>query len=265
MFSPAALLPALSLVKYPLAVTGAVVVFGVSSHGALSLIAANADKFTQPVTLSGDFNLPPVKQLADLTPVAVEPTKPINDGGSSIVTLPRPDQTTQVALAPNDAGSFTGTSLPLPSGDMRPGRVGPDAVNVRAGASKNSPKIGTLQAGAPVMMGANNSGWVAVQFEGGAGWVYQSYLTSGGGETEVTVDYGSTASITVRGGKDGTPSGKGRLVEAGSSMVARSEPSSGSERMFRIQPGERLRIIDRDGDWARVTTATGESGWVRLG
>lgn len=198
MISPAALLPAiaptlgpaLAFAKYPLAVTGAALLFGVSSHGALSMLSANAHKFTQPVTLSGDFNLPPVKQIADLKPVAVEPIKPRNDGGTSIVTLDRPAQTVQVALAPTDGGSFA--TVPVAKGDLRTGRIGPEAVNVRAGASKGSAKIGVLQAGASVRMGRNDGGWVEVQFDGGAGWVYKSYLASEGA-IELTVDYGSAA------------------------------------------------------------------------
>lgn len=257
MLSPTALLPVLAFAKYPLAVTGAVLVFGVSSHSALSLIAANARNWTQPVALSGDFNLPPVQQLADLEPVIVEPVKPINDGAGSMGIVPA--QTVKVALAP-DAGSMT----ELPMANLRPGRIGVDAVNVRAGASKDAAKLGVLKAGAPVMIGRNVGGWVEVQFEGGSGWVYSSYLAQGG-EVEVTVDYGakSAISITVPGGGD--PAGSGRLVKAGSSMVARASPSSDAERVFRIRQGDRLRIVDRDGEWARVTTELGESGWVRLG
>jgi hypothetical protein len=142
------------------------------------------------VTLSGDFNLPPVKQIANLKPVAVEPIKPRNDGGTSIVTLDRPAQTVQVALAPTDGGSFT--TVTVAKGDLRPGRIGPEAVNVRAGASKSAAKIGVLQAGAQVLMGGSDGGWVKVQFEGGSGWVYKSYL-AGGGAIEVTVDYGSAS------------------------------------------------------------------------
>lgn len=181
MLTPAALLPFLALAKYPLAVTGAVLVFGVSSHSALSLIAANAGSWTRPIALSGDFNLPPVQQLADLTQVTVEPVKPINDGAASMGV---PAQTVQVALATDG----------LASGNLRPGRIGPEAVNVRAAASKSSAKLGVLAAGAPVKIGRTERGWVELEFEGGSGWVYSSYLAPGG-TVEVTVDYGATSTV----------------------------------------------------------------------
>jgi SH3-like domain-containing protein len=267
MITPATLVPTLlpivPFAKYSLAVTGAVLIFGVSSHGALNLVSANAHRMTQPVALSGDFNLPPVQQIAELTPIVVEPGTPLNDGAGSMVTSP--GQRVQVALAPEADVSPGDLTSPAPMSGLRPGRIGPDAVNVRAGASKSAHKLGVLEAGAPVMIGRNEGGWVEVQFEGGSGWVYSSYLVQGG-EVEVTVDYGATsrASITVRGGSEDRAA-SGRLVEAGSSMVARDEPRSGAERSFRIRKGERLRIIDRDGEWARVTTASGDTGWVRLG
>lgn len=266
MITLATLLPTLTLAKYPLTLTGAVLVFGLSSQAALTLVSVNAGKMTQPVAWSADFNLPPVTQLADLTPITVEPVKPRNDGGSSIVTLAAPTQVTQVALAPTNAASISDLAPPTPTGALRPGRIGPKAVNIRAGSSKEAAKLGSIEAGTPVMIGRTQGGWVEVQFQGGSGWVYSSYLETGT-ETEVTVDYGDTtstaAAITVRGGQD--PSGSGKLVEAGSSMVARAEPRSEAERLFRIEPGERLRIVERDGGWAKVTTVTGESGWVRLG
>jgi uncharacterized protein YgiM (DUF1202 family) len=186
--SASALLPLFAFAKYPLALAGAVLFFVVSSHSALSLISVHAGRMVQPVGVRGDFNLPPVQQIGELTPIAVEPVKPINDGAGSMgIALA---QTMQVALAPDG-----------PAGKLRPGRIGRDAVNVRAAASKSSAKIGVLQAGVAVMMGRTDRGWVEVQFEGGAGWVYSSYLASGGA-VEVTVDYGTTsmAAITLDGG-----------------------------------------------------------------
>ncbi len=187
MIAPTTLLPHLTLVKYPLTIAGAVLVLGFSSQAALSLLVANAHTWTKPVTISGDFNVPPVRQLADLNPVAVEPAKPakapvVTD--SSIVTLAAPAQSVEVATA-TEGGSFA--VVPSASGNWRSGQIGRQAVNVRAGASNNAAKVGVLQAGAPVQIGRNDGGWVEVQFKGGAGWVYSSYLASS--SIEITVDY----------------------------------------------------------------------------
>ncbi|WP_440997673.1 SH3 domain-containing protein [Arhodomonas sp. SL1] len=40
-------------------------------------------------------------------------------------------------------------------------------------------------------------------------------------------------------------------------------PGAGGERHRRLEAGEPVRVIGRDGRWVRVRTRNGESGWVR--
>ena len=68
--SPATLLTALALVRYPAVIVGAVAIFGFSSQSALSLIASHVDEFSQPISANKTFSVPAPVQLADLSATA---------------------------------------------------------------------------------------------------------------------------------------------------------------------------------------------------
>jgi SH3-like domain-containing protein len=257
MISAATVLPVLSLLKWPMTITVAVLVFGLSTEGTLSLVSDNAHKLTKPIPARTDINVPPVKQIADLSPLVVVPKSPKNDGGTLVPSQTR--TTTQVALQQPAALTDLGpeepalsASVPIEPGNLSPGRIGGSAVNIRSGPSKSSVKLGVLAAGAEVRMGETEGGWVHVWHDGGEGWVYFTYLAGN-----------ATASITVRGGLEPTRPSKKKAVEVGSRMVARDLPDSDSKSVFRLQPGERVQILDRRGKWLRVLTVSGESGWIR--
>jgi SH3-like domain-containing protein len=256
--SPGAVLSTIALFKWPLTLVGAFLVFGLSTDGTLSLVSSNAGKFTKPVAIRSDFNMPPVKQLADIDPLEVVPqpstnadptVAPTDAKTTTQATLREPAAATDVAAPGLGSPDVFDASEPS---NLLPGRIGNSAVNIRSGPSKASAKLGVLSAGAEVRIGEQTSGWVHVWYEGGEGWVYSSYLA--GRSTA------STASITVRGGNDTTTR---RKAEVGSRIVARQGPDGDSESLFRLVPGERVHIVGRKGKWLKVETATGETGWIR--
>ena len=137
------------------------------------MVAANAHQFTSPVAVRADFNLPPVTQIGSIDPPKVDVNLPAKRE-SSFVDLAPPQHNVAVALAaPADGSTFPAV---VEAGALSDGRIGPQAVNVRAGASKTAGKLGVLDAGAPVRMGENDGGWIHVYYDGGDGWVYSSYL-----------------------------------------------------------------------------------------
>ena len=257
--SPSAILPTIALFKWPLTLVGAFLVFGLSTDGTLSLVSSNMGNLTKPVAVRSDFNMPPVKQLADIDPLAVVPQAAASESG--VLPPAEAKATTQVALRePAGAAEVDALGLPPPlasdaaqPSNLLPGRIGSSAVNIRSGPSKTSAKLGVLSAGAAIRTGEQRNGWVHVWYEGGEGWVYSSYLAGG--------DTTTTASITVRGGNDdATPR---KAVEVGSRIVARQRPDTDSESLFRLAPGERVHIVGRKGKWLKVETITGETGWIR--
>lgn len=107
-------------------------------------------------------------------------------------------------------------------------------VNMRAGASTNEAALWTLSRGYPLMVIGRQGKWYRVRdFEGDEGWVYRS-LT------------GSTPHHVVK------------------TQVARvrSGPGVQHSAIGRVVYGEVLRTLERRGDWVRVRTPGGLSGWV---
>jgi hypothetical protein len=157
---------------YPLVLAGGAAVFALSSVGALGMVAANAHRFTSPVAVRSDFNLPPVTQIGSIDPPRVEFSlrkKP----ESSIIALAPPETAVAVAVAPPEQSSFPALVEP---GGLYDGRIGSQAVNVRAGASNDAARLGVLDAGATVRLGENRGGWIHVYYDGGDGWVYSRYI-----------------------------------------------------------------------------------------
>lgn len=63
----------------------------------------------------------------------------------------------------------------------RPSAVADAAVNVRAGPSKQSPRLFTLADGEAVQVAGSRRGWVEViRHDGRSGWVYSGYLVPRG-------------------------------------------------------------------------------------
>ncbi len=46
------------------------------------------------------------------------------------------------------------------------------------------------------------------------------------------------------------------------SANVRAEPTTGAAIVAKAEQGERLRVVDRDGNWFEVRTDSGETGWV---
>jgi SH3-like domain-containing protein len=270
MLSATAILPVLSILKWPATIAGAILVFGLSSEGTLSLVTRHASEIARPVKAQSGFNMPPVHQIAELTPVPVVPAKPVNDGGGSLLPAGWKSATNNVAASTAAVDVETASSLKAVAVDTldssgltttRPARIGSSAVNVRAAASKSSAKIGVLAAGTVIGVGQINGGWVHAFFEGGDGWVYSTYLA---GDTATSrADVG----VSDRPAPPPEPTRKlrGKLVQAESRIVVRDAPDSAASRLFRLEVGERVKIVKRSGEWAMIVTAAGDSGWIHLG
>jgi hypothetical protein len=174
------ILPALGYLGYPMAVAGAVLVFGTCSVLTLDMISRNMGQVVAPVALSPDFNVPAVEQIGSIEPPAPEQAaqaKGIEEPQSSIVAVAPPTQAVAVTLAAPEADAATFETVEPPG--LGSGFIGGLAVNVRAAPSKTGAKIGVLNAGSAVRIGENVDGWIHVFFSGGDGWVYQTYLAGG--------------------------------------------------------------------------------------
>jgi SH3-like domain-containing protein len=263
MIAASTLLPIASMLKWPATIVGAVLVFGLSTDGTLSLVSSNAHKMARPVQAAPSFSLPPVKQIGELNTFKVEPKAPAA-AETAIAATPPASATMQVALRqPTDIAPES-MADPLPAG-LVPGSIGSSAVNVRAAPSKTSAKIGLLSAGTPVRVGENSGGWVHVWYDGGDGWVYSTYLA--GAKPAAAPKRSGTQQLALAPERSTKTEldrpARRATIESTGRVAVREDPQASSQSLFRLEPGERVRVLERQGRWVKVETADGLTGWIK--
>ena len=196
-----------------------------------------------------------------------EPPSGIRPGPASPVDGPDPNLQTAALTAPPTT-DLEGAPLVDPS--LRPDSIGSTAVNLRAGPSTATATVTVLQPGQPVQTGESDGGWIEVTLPNGTtGWVYARYLASVA--TVASAETPPAATTTTAPAKPGKAvvSGKGangniegRTARIDAALIARARPNSGAARVFRTEPGERVKILDVRGNWLRIVTTDGNSGWI---
>lgn len=205
---------------------------------------------------------------AMLRPPLPEPAMPTRAQRS--VAAPDPDNFEAAALKTPDV-TTPATDLegaPLVDPNLKPDAIGRSAVNLRAGPSSATATVTVLQPGQAVSTGESDGGWVEVTLpDGTTGWVFSRYLAS----VEATAPppqpeaakpkVDDTTTATIKGDTSGGL--EGRTARIASSLDVRTIPSKSARTIFRTEPGERVKIVDSRGNWIRIVTADGSSGWIQ--
>jgi N-acetylmuramoyl-L-alanine amidase len=160
---------------------------------------------------------------------------------------------------------------PLVDPNLRPDSIGPSAVNLRAGPSTATATVGVLQPGQAVQTGQSDGGWIEVTLpDGTTGWVFSRYLASVATAARAPFEDSASepsakaaAKATIKGKGNGDLEGRTARIDA--ALNARAKPNSGARTIFQTEPGERVRILDVRGNWLRIRTADGSSGWIEAG
>lgn len=252
-------------------------------HGRVALIAAGCAAILGAMLL-----IPGGEQMAvaEATPVAAGETSQetiaaidamLGTGGPE---LPPQDTVAKPAITEADRNLMTAAltspetdleGAPLVDPNLKADSIGPSAVNLRAGPSTATATIGVLQPGQAVQTGESDGGWVEVTLpDGTTGWVYSRYLASVAAtiavaDAEQAAASGPKPSRTAKAvvkGKGSDRDLEGRTARIDAALVARSKPNGSASRVFRTSPGERVRILDVRGNWLRIVTADGSTGWI---
>ena len=160
---------------------------------------------------------------------------------------------------------------PVIDPSLRPDAIGSKAVNLRAGPSTDTATLTVLQPGQAVHAGTIDNGWAQVTLDDGTtGWVYSRYLASVAAtlpaeepkpepvRTTAAVDPEPTERAVVSGANGNL---KGRTARVEARLAVRSAPNGNT--LFRTEPGERVRILGTRGDWLKIQTADGTTGWIQ--
>ncbi len=137
------------------------------------------------------------------------------------------------------------------------------SVNVRSGASTLSPVLGVLRVGESIgVTGQANGGWVPVNYNGRAGYVYAAYLSFNSTTTTPPV---STPTEEPSDGSTEEPSDGSTATGSGTAKTAlnvRSGPSTNDRVLHVLAAGERIDVRGEVQDgWVPVIW-NGQDAWV---
>jgi SH3-like domain-containing protein len=132
--------------------------------------------------------------------------------------------------------------------------VGGSAVNMRVGPSKDTATVTVLQPGEPLQVMEESEGWTYVAtLAGETGWVSSRFLGNSAPAPKAMAPKSEERSNST-----------GSTIRVRGAVTVRAGPDTDSDRLFVVQPGERIRIAETRGNWARVILDSGISGWVRV-
>lgn len=129
---------------------------------------------------------------------------------------------------------------PAPRADRR--RVSSDTLNVRSGPNINYEVLGTLSAGDTVTVKSSQFEWLEIELTRDfKGWVHSDYI-------ELASDFSPGRRITGR-------------VDA-SRLNVRALPGTRHSVIAQVSRGDRVAVVDREGEWLGIEISGLASGWV---
>lgn len=143
--------------------------------------------------------------------------------------------------------------------------VGQSAVNVRAGPSAATARLFVLRPGDKVTASETSGGWtLIVAGNGESGWVSSRYLSEAPPSQRATPPEAQRAAETPRQARTGDSRDTIRVTftPVSGRVTLRSRPSVFSSRLFVLQPGDRIAVIETRGRWVRVLLENGVSAWA---
>ncbi|WP_280206164.1 SH3 domain-containing protein [Brevibacillus sp. AY1] len=179
------------------------------------------------------------------TPVGSSNPPAATTPNESPVTLP-----TQVVTP--KPGTVQGASLTLDS-----------APYIYATPDSQTPAIGQLHAGATVTVLAQQNGWVQFPYHGVNAWIKaeEQKNSQPEQESEHGTGPGQPDSQPVSPGSADKPAVQKATVNTDGRNL-RSEANTSSTILTTLATGTSLTVLEKQGDWYRVTTPDGKTGWV---
>ncbi len=126
------------------------------------------------------------------------------------------------------------------------------SVNIRSGPGTNHKITGSALRGDMFVVTGKSGDWYQVKLPGGsAGWI-AAFLVNVSGST---AGQAKATSPVV-------PAVTGQAVVKGSILNMRSGPGTGYQVAGQLKQGAVLQILGKPGDWLKIKTSAGSTGWV---
>ncbi|GIN95435.1 N-acetylmuramoyl-L-alanine amidase [Siminovitchia terrae] len=132
-------------------------------------------------------------------------------------------------------------------GMTKKGKITTDNVHVRSNPSLSSNIIGKLHKGDPVTVTGENNGWANVTYSNQSAWISKQFIQFGG---------------AAQANKN-EPSGTGGFAYISNDQTnLRAGADTSAPVITKGSAGERYPIVGQEGDWYKITTASGREAYV---
>ncbi|MFS0569720.1 SH3 domain-containing protein [Brevibacillus sp. 179-C8.2 HS] len=122
-----------------------------------------------------------------------------------------------------------------------------------------SPAIGQLHAGEKITVLNRQNGWIQFPYDGVNAWLSTDQNNTNTGQPTLPVNgNGSTQPQT---GQPSSSASQTATVKT-DGLNLRSEPNTTSAIQATLPVGSKLTVLEKQGDWYRINTAAGKTGWV---
>lgn len=128
-----------------------------------------------------------------------------------------------------------------------------DTLNVRSGPGTTYDIIGQTGRDARLSVLDKSGDWLKVQADSGPGWV-AGWL--------VAIEQPRPEAPPASGQAAPGQNVQDLAVVSGSYVNVRSGPGTGYDVLTQAAQGDRLPVLDKSGDWYKVSLSTGATGWI---
>lgn len=137
-----------------------------------------------------------------------------------------------------------------------------NSLNVRIEPAKNAIVVGSIKNGAKVTVSDEQHGWLKVKTGNTSGWVAGYYLKKVNSSSQQFVASKSSNTSTASSTST-SPSGNTiKATVTADSLRIRSGPGTQYKMLGSLKAKDTVTLLLRQNDWARIRTASGDTGWV---
>ncbi|WDF83778.1 N-acetylmuramoyl-L-alanine amidase [Lacticaseibacillus pabuli] len=174
--------------------------------------------------------------------------------GSSLTVISQKNSWYQVRLAGNRVGWVASWLVDHNAATTTAAKVGvvKSPVNVRQYAKSSATLLGTLTAGNSVKVLYNDGNWSQIEYNGGAGWIEDSYITLTGATSAVV-------SAQTKLKQDAATTLK---VHTNTATSLRETGGINARVIETLPKNTELTVLNQDGEWYHVRTQNGKTGFI---
>ncbi|NRR20567.1 SH3 domain-containing protein [Brevibacillus sp. MS2.2] len=169
------------------------------------------------------------------------------------------------AVSPPSTGSTPPTTNPAGTGSQpKPPAVQGASLTldfapyVYATPDASTPAIGQLHAGEKITVLNRQNGWIQFPYDGVNAWLSTDQTNPDTGQP--TLPENGNGSTQPQTGQPSSSSQTATVKTDGLNL--RSEPNTTSAIQATLPAGSTLTVLEKQGDWYRINTAAGKTGWV---